>query len=387
MEVKEININDIKPYGKNAKRHDEKQIDNVAESIKRFGFVQPCVVDKDNVLVIGHCRLLAAKKLKLKTIPCVYVDTLTDDEVRQLRLLDNKLNESDWDFDLLAEDIGELDFSGFDIDWGFPENEEETEIVEDEPPEVDEENEPICKLGDIWQLGRHKLICGDSTDRATVERLMDGAKADMVFTDPPYGVNIRGGSKSNKSIAGDQTQVAIPFSFDLAVEVATKDDARFYFCGGELNLSLYEKLFDKYLRQLPRHIIWVKNGFTLKPNNYHNQYEIIYFGFKPKGGGADKWYSGRTEEEASDVWKIKRDAPSSYLHPTQKPIELSARAIRNSSPIGAIIYDPFGGSGSTLIACEQLDRVCYMAEIDEHYCDVIIKRWENFTGQKAVKIS
>ena len=387
MEVKEININDIKPYGKNAKRHDEKQIDNVAESIKRFGFVQPCVVDKDNVLVIGHCRLLAAKKLKLKTIPCVYVDTLTDDEVRQLRLLDNKLNESDWDFDLLADDIGELDFSGFDIDWGFPENEEETEIVEDEPPEVDEENEPICKLGDIWQLGRHKLICGDSTDRATVERLMDGAKADMVFTDPPYGVNIRGGSKSNKSIAGDQTQVAIPFSFDLAVEVATKDDARFYFCGGELNLSLYEKLFDKYLRQLPRHIIWVKNGFTLKPNNYHNQYEIIYFGFKPKGGGADKWYSGRTEEEASDVWKIKRDAPSSYLHPTQKPIELSARAIRNSSPIGAIIYDPFGGSGSTLIACEQLDRVCYMAEIDEHYCDVIIKRGENFTGQKAVKIS
>lgn len=380
-------IASVKPYPKNAKKHDITQIANVAESIKQFGWQQPIVCDADGVIIIGHCRLLAAKKLGLKKVPVKTVDNLSEEQVKKLRTLDNKLNESDWDFDLLAEDIGELDFSGFDIDWGIPADVEETEIVEDEAPEVDEESEPITRLGDIWQLGRHKLICGDSTDRATVERLMDGAKADMVFTDPPYGVNIRGGSKSNKSIAGDQTQVAIPFSFDLAVEVATKDDARFYFCGGELNLSLYEKLFDKYLRQLPRHIIWVKNGFTLKPNNYHNQYEIIYFGFKPKGGGADKWYSGRTEEEASDVWKIKRDAPSSYLHPTQKPIELSARAIRNSSPIGAIIYDPFGGSGSTLIACEQLDRVCYMAEIDEHYCDVIIKRWENLTGQKAVKIS
>lgn len=377
----------VKPYARNAKKHDEIQVANVAESIKQFGWQQPIVCDADGVIIIGHCRLLAAKKLGLKKVPVKTVDNLSEEQVKKLRALDNKLNESDWDFELLAEDISDLDFSGFDIDWGLPADVEETEIVEDEAPEVDEEHEPICKLGDIWQLGNHRLMCGDSTDRATVERLMDGKKADMVFTDPPYGVNIRGGSKSNKSIAGDQTQVAIPFSFDLAVEVATKDDARFYFCGGELNLSLYEKLFDKYLRQLPRHIIWVKNGFTLKPNNYHNQYEIIYFGFKPKGGGADKWYSGRTEEEASDVWKIKRDAPSSYLHPTQKPIELSARAIRNSSPIGAIIYDPFGGSGSTLIACEQLDRVCYMAELDEHYCDVIIKRWENLTGEKAVKIS
>ena len=389
MNVEYIPVGQLKPYAKNARKHEEYDVGQIAESIERYGFNDPIGIwSKDNIIVEGHGRLLAAKKLGMKEVPCIRLDDLTDEQRREYAILHNKTAElSSWDFDLLAEDIGELDFSGFDIEWGLPADVEETEIIEDEPPEVDEEHEPICKLGDIWQLGRHKLICGDSTDRATVERLMDGAKADMVFTDPPYGVNIRGGSKSNKSIAGDQTQVAIPFSFDLAVEVATKDDARFYFCGGELNLSLYEKLFDKYLRQLPRHIIWVKNGFTLKPNNYHNQYEIIYFGFKPKGGGADKWYSGRTEEEASDVWKIKRDAPSSYLHPTQKPIELSARAIRNSSPIGAIIYDPFGGSGSTLIACEQLDRVCYMAEIDEHYCDVIIKRWENLTGQKAVKIS
>ena len=183
-------ITGVKPYARNAKKHDETQIANVAESIKQFGWQQPIVCDADGVIIIGHCRLLAAKKLGLKKVPVKTVDNLSEEQVKKLRALDNKLNESDWDFDLLAEDIGDLDFSGFDIDWGFPENEEEKEIIEDEPPEVDEEHEPITQLGDIWQLGRHKLICGDSTDKATVERLMDGKKADMVFTDPPYGVNI-----------------------------------------------------------------------------------------------------------------------------------------------------------------------------------------------------
>lgn len=147
-------IGTVKPYPKNAKKHDETQIANVAESIKQFGWQQPIVCDADGVIIIGHCRLLAAKKLGLKKVPVKTVDNLSEEQVKKLRALDNKLNESEWDFDLLAEDIGELDFSGFDIDWGFPENEEEKEIIEDEVPEVDDENEPICKLGDIWQLGR-----------------------------------------------------------------------------------------------------------------------------------------------------------------------------------------------------------------------------------------
>lgn len=190
MNIQEIDIKAIKPYEKNAKKHNKTQINNVAESISQFGFVQPLVLSSDNIIVIGHCRYLAAKQLKLKTVPCVYVNDLTDEQIKKLRNLDNKLNESEWDFDLLKDDIFGLDFKGFDIDWGLDDFDEPQDVIEDEAPEVDEENEPICKLGDIWQLGEHSLICGDSTDKATIERLMNGEKADMVLSDPPYGMNL-----------------------------------------------------------------------------------------------------------------------------------------------------------------------------------------------------
>ena len=174
MNIQNINVKDIKPYPNNAKKHPKTQIDNVAQSIDKFGFVQPIVLSKDNVVVIGHCRLLAAKQLKLAEVPCLYVDDLTDEQIQMLRNLDNKLNESEWDFDLLKDDIDGLDFSDFDIDWGFGEEEETTKIVEDEAPDVDDV-EPIAKLGDIWQLGRHRLMCGDSTSIDDVEKLMGGA--------------------------------------------------------------------------------------------------------------------------------------------------------------------------------------------------------------------
>ena len=493
MEVKEININDIKPYGKNAKRHDEKQIDNVAESIKRFGFVQPCVVDKDNVLVIGHCRLLAAKKLKLKTIPCVYVDTLTAEQVKQLRLLDNKLNESEWDFDLLADDIGDLDFSGFDIDWGLPSDVEETEIVEDEPPEVDEEHEPICKLGDIWQLGRHKLICGDSTDKATVERLMDGKKADMVFTDPPYGMKKEAEGVLNDNLNYDDLLAFnkrwIPLSFEF-----TKENGSWY-CWGidEPLMDIYSEILKPMIKAnkitFRNLITWDKgNGqgqlsadFRMYPvadekclfmmvgqqhlsetqdkwtgefdwlldylteecakvglkrgrayeefmgstNKSQHHLSKSHFGlmqeedykklqtyarakdvdaFKREYEDikreyedikreyyANRAYFDNTHDNMNNVWHFDRTSVSEREltggHATPKPIALCSRAIKSSSREGEIVLDLFGGSGSTLIACEQLGRVCYMCEISTHYCDVIIKRWENFTGQKAVKIS
>jgi DNA modification methylase len=214
---------------------------------------------------------------------------------------------------------------------------------------------------------------------------MNGEKADVVFTDPPYGVNIQG-SKSGRPtmIAGDLTQTAIPFSFDLAVTIATKDDARLYFCGGEVNLYLYQKLFEKHCRQLPKHLIWKKNAFTMKPNGYHYQYEIIFHGYKSGGGSLEKWYGARTEEAASDVWQISRDSSSDYEHPTQKPVALPARAIGNSCPPSGLVFEPFGGSGSTFLAAEQLKRRCFGLEISPQYCDVIVKRWENLTGKKAV---
>ena len=186
----ERKINEIKPYKGNAKKHSETQIKNVAESIRQFGFRQPIVLDKNNVIIIGHCRYEAAKLLNLETVPCNIAADLSSDQVKKLRNLDNKLNESEWDFDLLREDISDLDFSDFDIDWDLPEVENKSEIIEDEAPEVDEENEPITQLGDIWELGEHRLMCGDSTNKATLEKLMNGKKADLVFTDPPYGMSV-----------------------------------------------------------------------------------------------------------------------------------------------------------------------------------------------------
>lgn len=187
MEITKRRLADIVPYAANAKKHDKRQINNVAESIKQYGFVQPIVIDRDGVIVIGHCRALAAKKLGMEEVPCVCVDDLTPEQVNALRLVDNKSNESDWDYDLLADEIPGLDLSAFDFDWGLPEITEE--VIEDEAPEVDKDAEPIAKLGDIWRLGRHRLMCGDSTSIDAVEKLMGGKMADMVFTDPPYGYN------------------------------------------------------------------------------------------------------------------------------------------------------------------------------------------------------
>lgn len=186
MDITNREIAGLVPYDANAKKHDEKQIKNVAESIKQFGFVQPVVVDRAGVIVIGHCRVLAAKRLGMKEVPCVCVDDLTPEQVNALRLVDNKSNESEWNIDLLADELPGLDLSAFDFDWGLPEITEE--VIEDEAPEVDEDAEPIAKLGDIWQLGRHRLMCGDSTSIDAVEKLMGGQMADMVFTDPPVRI-------------------------------------------------------------------------------------------------------------------------------------------------------------------------------------------------------
>ena len=485
-------IASVKPYARNAKKHDDKQIANVAESIKQFGWQQPIVCDADGVIIIGHCRLLAAKKLGLKKVPVKTVDNLSEEQVKKLRALDNKLNESDWDFDLLAEDIGELDFSGFDIDWGFPENEEETEIVEDEPPEVDEESEPITKLGDIWQLGRHKLICGDSTDKATVERLMDGKKADMVFTDPPYGVGFESKGVLNDNQNSDElldfNKKWIPISFSN-----TKDNGSWYCWGVDTSLmdiyafiirplekehklslrnlltwdkGLGQNQNDSNMRSYPaadEKCLFVMLGweqtvsFSVNQDDYNpsmdnvrlymvgeaerlgitpkkikeicgvgmyshwfsksqfsiptkEQYKKLqahyakYDGFKKEYDELKKeydelknaFYSRRayfdnTHDNMNNVWHFSRtdskERKETGGHATPKPIALCSRAIKSSSRENETVLDLFGGSGSTLIACEQLGRVCYMAELDEHYCDVIIKRWENFTGQKAVKIS
>lgn len=363
MEVKNRKLSSITAYGKNAKKHDKTQINNVAESIKQYGFVQPIVIDRDGVIVIGHCRAMAAKKLGMEEVPCVCVDDLTPEQVNALRLVDNKSNESDWDFDLLAEELPELDLSSFDFDWGLPEITEE--VIEDEAPEVDEDAEPIAKLGDIWQLGRHRLMCGDSTDKDAVLKLICGAEIDMVFTDPPYNVAFNGRSGKfdvieNDDLADDDFDNFISAVCEVIKFIAPKH--YYVWCNWKFYATLQTKLDFKSC------IVWAKNVFGMG-KGYRHQHEFCLF-----NGEIDD-----SIKNESDLWEIAKD--TNYVHPTQKPVALIGRALKNHKGVKTVL-DLFGGSGSSLVGCEQLDRTCYMMELDERYVSVIINRYLNFTGRK-----
>lgn len=389
VNIKAVKVAELKAYENNPRKN-KKAVEAVAKSIDTFGFKVPIIIDKDGVIIAGHTRKAAAEQLGLEVVPCIIADDLTPEQAAAFRLADNKTAElAEWDDDKLAEEIKALsdfpvDLSDFGFDLSEFEERAEVEEVEGEEEAQDEEIVPRMKAGEVWQLGRHRLMCGDSTDKADVLKLLNGARADMVFTDPPYGVNVEGG-KNNNTIAGDLTQTAIPFSFEICTEVATKENARFYFCGGEANIGLYFKLFERYLRQMPKLLVWVKENQVLSHNNYHKQYELIFFGYK-KGGG-NLWFSSREMQDASDVWNVSRDPSKTYVHPTQKPVELPARAIRNSSKKGDIVFEPFSGSGSTMLACEQLERTCYAMEIDPVYCEATLRRWERLTGETAEKVT
>lgn len=376
MDIKNISVDVLIPYKKNTKKHDKTQIANVAESIKQYGFVQPLVIDKNNEVVIGHCCLLAAKKLKMQEVPCVCVEDLTDEQVKALRIVDNKSNESPWDFDFLADELADISLDGFDFDFGIDtDTDEEAEIVEDEAPEVDEENEPITKLGDIWQLGRHRLVCGDSTDKATVELLMNGNKADMVFTDPPYGISVVG---DNGKVGADnlaKNGVYMPVKGDETTETTE----RFFGVCKELGFDKYiiwgGNYFVGFLPYSDGWVIWDKRG-DMASNNFAD--------------GEMAWCSFHTPVRIyKQLWNgmIREGEHEKRVHPTQKPVGLIAEILKDFTKENDIILDCFGGSGSTLIACEQIDRQSYMIEYEAHYCDVIIKRWETLTGEKAVKLN
>lgn len=389
MKVQNIKIEVIKPYERNTKKHPETQIKNIAESIKQFGFIQPLVLDNNNQIIIGHGRYFASQLLGMKEVPCVFVENLTDEQVRKLRILDNKLNESEWDDDLLRLELEDLDFGDFDVDFGLDFEEEEKEIIEDEAPEVDEENEPICKLGDIWQLGEHRLMCGDSTDKATVELLMNGKKADMILSDPPYGMCLdtdfsgavgslgslgrKGGTRGNKydKVIGDNE--------DFKPELISTFFDNFGYCK---EVFLFGA--DYFAELLPNKndgswLVWDKRKES-QADAIGSEFELIWSKNKHKRRMLrHDWFGFLSSQNAKDA--------QHRVHPTQKPVTLLVDIINQWGNGCNIIVDLYGGSGSTLIACEQLDRTCYMMEIDPKYCDVIIKRWEQFTGKKAVKIN
>ena len=384
MQVQDLSISQIKPYKNNAKKHTATQIANVAESIRQFGWAQPIVVDCNYTIIIGHCRYSAAVKLGLATVPVVVAADLTDEQVRKLRNLDNKLNESEWDLDLLKDDILGLDFDGFDIDWGI-EEEAITDIVEDDAPEVDEENEPITHLGDIWQLGEHRLMCGDSTDAGSVAILMDGRKADLLLTDPPYNVAYEGKTKDALTIQNDkmgssQFKEFLTDAFIAAVAVMAEGGA-FYIWFASREHCNFENALNESGLQVRQELIWKKNTMVLGRQDYQWKHEPCLYGWKD--GAAHNWYSNRSQTTVLEFDRPQR----SEDHPTMKPVELFAYQIQNSTKKGDVVLDLFGGSGTTIIACEQTGRIGYCMELDPKYCDVIIKRYENLTGNKAVKIN
>lgn len=381
MEIQQIEVAELKEYENNPRNNDE-AAQAVAESIKEFGFKIPIVIDISGVIIAGHTRLKAAKVLGLEKVPCIVADDLTPEQVQAFRLADNKTGElADWDFKKLEEELKLLTAFDFDMTvFGFDETifEEQTETIEDDIPVVDEESEPITKKGNVWQLGKHRLICGDSTKIETVKKLMEGEKVDLLVTDPPYNINYKGKTSESLTIKNDNMTADEFSSFLLEVfnnaDSVMKEGAAFYIWHAARTQRLFEECMPWEIRQ---QLIWNKSSMTFGRQDYQWKHEPCFYGWKE--GAPHKWYGDRTQTTVLDFPKPARNGE----HPTMKPVELIAYQIENSTKRGESVLDIFGGSGSTLIACEQLGRNCYMLELDPKYCDVIIKRWETLTGEKA----
>lgn len=395
MKIVEKNINELVIYENNPRKNDE-AVKYVAESITQFGFKVPVIIDKDNVIVAGHTRVKAAKKLKLKTVPCIVADDLTPEQIKAFRLADNKVSElSEWDEDLLndeLDDICNIDMTVF----GFDDLEtnmvdDDKEIVEDDVPSVPEK--PITQYGDVWLMGGHRLLCGDSTKAEEVLRLMNGEKADMVFTDPPYGVSIGDKNKMlnsvqkagrcTENIANDNISTSELYNILVKAMINCREnckDTAVYFVtspqGGELGLMM---MMMKDAGLPVRHmIIWEKNSatFSLGRLDYDYQHEPIFYTWTKSHNNY------RNGEYRTTIWKYDKPRKCD-LHPTMKPVALVANCLKDGSKENDIVLDMFGGSGTTLIAAEQLNRRARLMELDPHYCDVIVKRWEKLTGCKA----
>jgi len=395
LQINYKNTADLIPYANNSRTHSDDQINQVASSIKEFGFTNPVLIDEQGGIIAGHGRVMAAKKLGLTNVPTITLSGLTKAQVKAYVIADNQLAQnSGWDLDALKLEIESLTEMEFDIDLlGFDEaflngllDEEPAEGLTDEDAVPELPDEPVTVLGDVWQLGDHRLMCGDSTQIDSVEKLMDGNKADMVFTDPPYGVSYTGGHNKKKrtgiiadTLEGDNL-TGLFYGSLLAAITVVKDGAAFYvwYASGK-SIETFSALSDLPL-ELRAIIQWykVKSGLGAFMSQYIPNCEpCMYLHIK---GKSPSWYGPTTEKT---VWELQRVGNNEF-HPTQKPVGLPVRAINNSSKSGDLILDLFGGSGATMIGCEETGRSCVMMELDPKYCDVIIKRWQDFTGKEAV---
>ena len=391
-----LKIDEVYPYECNNKIHRQPEITKIANSIKEFGWTYPILIDENNIVLAGHKRLQAAKQIGLTEVPTIRKDDLSDAQKRAYRIIDNKSSEeSEYDPTNLTLELDEIKALDFDISKFINLNFDLDKIGETQDLDTQEDDydaeppaEPKTKYGDIYQLGNHRLMCGDSTKEEDIEKLMNGQLADMIFTDPPYGVCYTGGVVHGSKINVDHKRemlknddADIYSKFIPIINSVIKDGAIYIFYATRNSYELLKPLHDNNI-ELNSIIVWnkINTGYADLNSHYKNKYEPCVY-CKRKGHKLN--FVGDSSENT--VWEVNKDR-NNILHPTQKPIELAARAIRNSSLNGNIVLDFFGGSGSTLIACEQLNRNCYMMELDPVYCDVIIDRWEKFTGQKAQKI-
>lgn len=393
LKIEYKKIDELIPYINNSRTHSADQVQQIAASIKEFGWTNPLLLDGENGIIAGHGRLQAARLLGEKEVPTIQLDGLTEMQKKAYIIADNKLAlNAGWDNELLGIEITDLKEFGFDIDLlGFNEEElkefsaEEIEGLTDEDSVPDIPDEPITKLGDIYQLGNHKLMCGDSTSIDAVEKLMPET-ANMIFTDPPYLMDFTGGIHADGSksfnakhggIKNDKMSDADGDDFLDSINsiIKIKVDGAFYITFYRLGINKYFASLDRTGLQCRSLVIWDKGNHTLSNSDYMSMYEPMFYGWVNN----HKFYGGKN---GMDIWRIKRTAKND-LHPTMKPVELVEKAILDGSQINAIVLDLFGGSGTTIIACEKNNRKARIMELDPKYCDVIVRRWEEFTGKKA----
>ena len=398
MKIEQVKLDALIPYARNSRTHSDAQVAQIAASIKEFGFTNPVLIDETGSIIAGHGRVMAARKLAIADVPSIRLTHLTEAQKKAYVIADNKLAlNAGWDDEMLAVELTDLKDMGFDLDLtGFSTDEIEALLApvgtegltdEDSVPEVPEA--PVTVLGDVWLLGKHRVMCGDSTSIDAVEKLMDGQKADMVFTDPPYGMSYGGGRaagstkkgaivKAHGMILGDDKTGDDLISLirdALASAIAvSKSGSATYVCFPWRTYSEFEAAMEECGLKASACIVWDKKSIGLGNANYRPQHEFIFY---CKGGA---WYGDKAQ---SDVWYMSRGATGAYVHPTQKPVEMIQRALENSSKGGDTVLDVFGGSGSTLIACEKTGRINRSMELDPKYCDVIVHRWQEFTGQTA----
>ena len=382
-------------YARNPRKNDH-AVDKVAAAIREFGFRVPIVAKSDGTVVDGHLRLKAAKKLGLDEVPVILADDMSEAQIKAFRLSVNKVAElAEWDIGLLKLEIFDLKEMDFDLSLtGFDDDElanflaEPAEGLTDDDAVPDAPAVPVTVEGDVWLLGQHRLMCGDSTSQSAFDALTAGAAADLIFTDPPYGMSYGGGRAAGSSKKGDLVKAHGMILNDdlqgddliglvrdaLATSIScTKPGAPLYACFTWRTYAEFEAALQGLGREVKACIVWNKQSIGLGNSHYRPQHEFIFY-----CGG--QWYGDKSQ---SDVWSMSRGATGAYVHPTQKPVELIERALSNSSKSGDIVIDCFGGSGSTLIACEKHGRMARLMELDPKYCDVIITRWQDFTGQTA----